>query len=181
MPIPNLIYTTEDIILVDPKDNQIGTIEKILAHEYGMLHRAFSVFIFRKKLGQLECLLQKRSMQKYHAPGLWTNTCCSHPHPGETIQKSAEKRLQFEMNISAELHEVGVFHYIAQFDNGLTENEIDHVFIGYYDQDEIHVNLDEVEQFQWMEVTTLQGVIADNAMAYTPWVKQALEIALESM
>lgn len=180
MPISNLAYTSEDIILVDPKDNQIGTIEKILAHEYGMLHRAFSIFLFRKRFEKLECLLQQRSTKKYHAAGLWTNTCCSHPHPGESLIESAEKRLQFEMGIQAPLNEVGTFHYIAQFDNGLTENELDHVIIGYYDYDDIPVNPDEVADFEWIEVNELQRKLANDAKTYTPWFQQALEIALKS-
>lgn len=180
MPVSNLAYTTENIILVDPEDNQIGTIEKILAHEYGMLHRAFSVFLFRKRFEKLECLLQQRSIHKYHAGGLWTNACCSHPHIGETIIESAEKRLQFEMGIQATLIEIGCFHYIAQFDNGLTENEMDHVLIGYFDSDDILVNPDEVDDFKWVEVTALQHLLASDAKVYTPWFQQALEIALKS-
>lgn len=180
MPVSNLASTTEHIILVDPDDNQIGTIEKILAHEYGMLHRAFSVFVFRKQSDKLECLLQQRSIKKYHAGGLWTNTCCSHPHTGESILESAAKRLQFEMGFQVPLKEVGTFHYIAQFDNGLTENELDHVLIGYYDNNRIAANPDEVDDFKWVDVASLQNLLINNAAAYTPWFQQALEIALES-
>lgn len=180
MSVANMTYTTEEIILVDPFDNQIGTIEKILAHQYGMLHRAFSVFVFRKQSEHMECLLQQRSIKKYHAGGLWTNTCCSHPHTGESILESAEKRLQFEMGFHVPLQEVGNFHYIAQFDNGLTENELDHVLIGYDDNSNISPNPDEVDNFQWVEVAALQTMLANNPAAYTPWFQQALAIALVS-
>lgn len=181
MSVANMAYTTEDIILVDPDDNQIGTIEKILAHQYGMLHRAFSVFVFRKQAGNLECLLQQRSTKKYHAGGLWTNTCCSHPHSGESILESAEKRLHFEMGFQVTLKKVGTFHYIAQFDNGLTENELDHVLVGYYDNNDISANPDEVDDFKWVNVTALQTMLAYDATGFTPWFQQALIIALESV
>ena len=180
MPVSNMASTTEDIILVDPDDNQIGTIEKILAHQYGMLHRAFSVFVFRKQTDKLECLLQQRSIKKYHAGGLWTNTCCSHPHSGETIFESAQKRLQFEMGFQVALKEVGTFHYIAQFDNGLTENELDHVLVGYYDNNRIAVNPEEVDNFKWVDVDNLRQIPDEDVKTYTPWFQQALKIALES-
>ncbi len=178
MPTTKLARTNENIILVDPEDRKIGEIEKILAHEYAMLHRAFSVFIFRKRHGKLQLLLQQRSKKKYHGGGLWTNTCCSHPHPGEDTLKSAEKRLKDEMGIKANLTELGKFHYVAQFDNGLTENEIDHVLVGTYEADEIPINSNEVENYQWIDVDTLKQELATNPTKYTPWFKQALELAL---
>ncbi len=184
MPKVKQMRTKEMIILVDPRDRKIGEIEKILAHEYAMLHRAFSVFIFRQRNGVLELLLQQRSKEKYHAGGLWTNTCCSHPHPGETVRMSAEKRLQEEMGIKAKLREVGKFHYVAQFDNGLTENEIDHVFIGMYqndDEQEIPINPKEVESYEWMDIQTLQKQLALHPKKYTPWFKPALELALKNL
>src|SRR5689334_15327319 len=121
---------TEQVILVDENDNPIGSAEKLAAHEQGgQRHRAFSVFIFRKR-DELEVLLQQRASHKYHCPDLWTNTCCSHPQPGETITQAGERRLQEEMGIATPLTWVGKFHYIAHFDNGLSENEIDHVLVG---------------------------------------------------
>lgn len=125
---------SKQVILVDPRDKKIGAEEKIIAHRFAMLHRAFSVVILRFTGKKLETLIQQRSKSKYHAAGLWSNTCCSHPHPGEkSLIKSAEKRLYAEMKIKTKLIKKGVFHYIAQFANGMNENEIDHVFIGYYD------------------------------------------------
>jgi isopentenyl-diphosphate Delta-isomerase len=171
------IYTKEKIILVDHLDRQIGTAEKIIVHEYGMLHRAFSVFLFRKRNGKLETLLQRRSKQKYHCGGLWTNTCCSHPHVGESMLAAAHKRLKKEMGITAKLTIVGKFHYIAPFKNGLTENEIDTVIIGQYDNENIKFNKKEVDNFKWITVADLKKNIRLYPEKYTPWLKQALTIA----
>jgi isopentenyl-diphosphate delta-isomerase len=167
----------EKLILVDPDDKPIGEIEKLLAHQYGMLHRAFSVFIFRKQKGLIQCLLQQRAKDKYHAALLWTNACCSHPHPNEDTLTSALARLQFEMGIEASLKEVGQFHYIAQFDNGLTENELDHVFVGFYDGEVIY-NPEEVQDFAWIDIDALQISLKNTPNRYTPWFHEALKIAL---
>lgn len=177
MPATKLVHTKEKIILVDPKDHKLGVVEKIIAHEYGMLHRAFSVLIFRNHHGKIETLLQQRSKKKYHAGGLWTNTCCSHPHPRENIVMSAEKRLENEMGIKIKLKEIGKFHYVAKFNNGLTENEIDHVMVGTYNG-EINVNSNEVEDYKWMKVDVLKRELVKNPKKYTPWFKQALELAI---
>lgn len=168
----------ENIILVNPDDQQIGVIEKIIGHRYAMLHRAFSVLVFRKRNNQLETLVQQRSLKKYHAGGLWTNTCCSHPQPGDDMVASAELRTKIEMGIDVKLKEVGKFHYVAVLDHGLTENEIDHVLIGTYDNDEIPVNSDEVDNYEWMEVMALMRDLDAHPKKYTPWFKQALEIAM---
>lgn len=181
MPITTVTKTQEHIILVNPKDERIGVIEKILAHEYGMLHRAFSVLIFRTKNGKLQSLLQQRSKKKYHGGGLWTNTCCSHPHPNEKILPSAKKRLKDEMGIETKLKEIGKFHYVAPFANGLTENEIDHVLIGFYAEDKIPFNRREVENYKWINVSALQKELVKNPKKYTPWFKQALDLALKSI
>src|SRR3989344_7340032 len=117
------------IILVDENDNQIGIEEKIKAHLDGKLHRAFSIFVFNNK-GEL--LIQQRALDKYHSAGLWTNTCCSHPKPEEQIIEAGHRRLKEEMEFDCELNEAFSFKYKAVFDNGLTENEYDHVLIGYY-------------------------------------------------
>jgi isopentenyl-diphosphate delta-isomerase len=118
------------VILVNEKDEAIGAMEKMEAHEKALLHRAFSIFIFNKKG---EMLLQKRSAKKYHSAGLWTNTCCSHPQPDEDILQSATKRLREEMGFDTTIIKAFDFIYNAPFDNGLTEYEFDHVFIGHYD------------------------------------------------
>jgi len=170
--------TVENIILVDPDDKKIGEIEKLLGHRYGMLHRAFSVLIFRERHGKIETLLQQRNKMKYHAGGLWTNTCCSHPHSEEDSTNAAETRLNEEMGIDVKLTGVGKFHYIAKLDNGMTENEIDHVFIGTYEADEIPFNPIEVEDYLWVDVESLQNELAKNPKKYTPWFKQALDMAL---
>jgi isopentenyl-diphosphate Delta-isomerase len=172
---------SELIILVDPDDKPLGESEKMRAHQYAMLHRAFSVLVFRHRNHQLEVLLQQRNKNKYHAGGLWTNTCCSHPHPGEDTIASATKRLKEEMGIETSLKEVGVFHYVAPFDNGLTENEIDHVLIGFFDADIIPINTNEVENYKWIDIASLQKDLAAHPSLYTPWFKQALAIALSGL
>src|SRR5689334_9028970 len=118
------------VILVDEQDNPLGFAEKLTAHQQGLCHRAFSVFVLRKN-PEWEILLQQRAQDKYHSPNLWTNTCCSHPLPGETIQSAAERRLKEECGISLPLTIIGRFHYIAELDNGLTENEVDYVLLGH--------------------------------------------------
>ena len=117
----------ESVILVDEKDNQVGLMPKLEAHQKGLLHRAFSVFIFNS---DYELLLQKRAFSKYHSGGLWTNTCCSHPRDGEDTIDAANRRLYEEMGIETSLRKVFDFIYKAELDNNLTENEFDHVFYG---------------------------------------------------
>ena len=120
----------EFVILVDEKDNQLGLMPKMEAHEKAVLHRAFSVFIFNSK-GEL--MLQQRAAHKYHSPLLWTNTCCSHQRDGETNIEAGERRLVEEMGFKTNLKEIFSFVYKAPFDNGLTEHELDHVMVGYFD------------------------------------------------
>ncbi len=119
----------EEVILVNEQDEQTGTIEKMEAHRKALLHRAFSVFIFN---GKGEMLLQQRALGKYHSPGLWTNACCSHPRPGEEVETAALRRLKEEMGIETSLKKIFDFIYRTDFDNGLTEYEFDHVYIGDY-------------------------------------------------
>jgi isopentenyl-diphosphate delta-isomerase len=119
----------EQVILVNEQDQPVGACEKMSAHEQGLLHRAFSVFIFNSR-GRL--LLQQRSKGKYHSGGLWTNTCCSHPRPGETTEDAAYRRLQEEMGFQTELFHAFTFTYRAELDKELVEHEIDHVFTGIY-------------------------------------------------
>jgi isopentenyl-diphosphate Delta-isomerase len=118
-----------EVILVDEQDVEIGSMEKLEVHQKGLLHRAFSVFVFNDKQ---ELLLQQRALEKYHSPALWTNTCCSHPSPGETTISAARRRLQEEMGFDTELDFAFHFTYKAEFENGLTEHEFDHVFIGTF-------------------------------------------------
>ncbi len=117
----------EEVILVDEQDKETGTIEKMEAHRKALLHRAFSIFIFNRKG---EMLLQRRALSKYHSPGLWTNSCCSHPRPGEAVIAAANRRLKEEMGFAAPLEKIFDFVYRTEFDNGLTEHEFDHVYTG---------------------------------------------------
>lgn len=170
---------TEYVVLVDEQDNEIGAAEKLSAHQQNLLHRAFSVFVFRfnKDSGQPEVLLQQRALHKYHSPGLWTNTCCSHPRPGESVLEGGKRRLFEEMGIEVELRDVGSFHYNAHFSNGLAENELDHVLVAWVDNIDINANPDEVNHWEWMSVFELKQRLEATPENYTAWIKQALEIA----
>lgn len=167
---------TEHVVLVDPEDNPIGTAEKIAAHQKGLCHRAFSIFIFRQSV-TTEILLQQRALSKYHSPGLWTNTCCSHPRPDENIIQAGERRLQEEMGIKTPLNSIGKFHYIAHFANGLIENEVDHVLIGTLTDESFEVNSAEVNDYRWISLPDLHQELAQFPDQFTPWLKQALKIA----
>src|SRR5688500_14875256 len=112
----------EHVILVDKQDTMLGVEEKIKAHQLALLHRAFSVFVYRKQAGSIEFLLQQRHKNKYHSGGLWTNTCCSHPRVGESIVFAGERRLKEEMSVQVPLIPVGSFQYFTKFENGLTEH-----------------------------------------------------------
>lgn len=157
----------EYVILVDENDQEIGTMEKQEAHEKGLLHRAFSVFIFNEKK---ELLLQQRALTKYHSAGLWTNTCCSHPRIGETIEKAAHRRLMEEMGFDCELSTKTSFIYKAAFENGLTEHEFDHVLVGSFNG-EINFNPTEVKNFKWINLEELQIDLLQNNQNYTAWFK----------
>lgn len=161
----------EKVILVDKNDNQVGLMPKLEAHEKGILHRAFSIFIFNSKY---ELLLQKRASSKYHSGGLWTNTCCSHPREGEDTLDAANRRLDEEMGIKTSLRKVYDFIYKAELDNQLTEHEFDHVFYGVFDNDPI-LNKDEAEDFKWVDMETLNNDIIKNEDNYTVWFKIAFE------
>ena len=157
----------EKVILVSETDGQLGLMGKMEAHKKGILHRAFSVFVFNKK-GEL--LLQQRALDKYHSPGLWTNTCCSHQRDGESSLGAGKRRLKEEMGFQCDLEEVFWFIYSAAFDNGLTEHELDHVMVGYYDNDPV-INLQEVASFKWMPLDKVKQDIADHPENYTEWFK----------
>lgn len=159
----------EHVILVDEQDREIGTMEKIEAHEKALLHRAFSIFIFNKE-GQM--MLQRRALDKYHSPGLWTNTCCSHPRPGESLVEATERRIVEEMGFQCEMREVFSFIYKASFDHGLTEHEVDHVFIGVYN-DEPEINPEEVDDWKWVDVDELDKDMEANPDTYTVWFRIA--------
>lgn len=157
----------EQVILVNDKDEPIGLMNKLEAHEKAVLHRAFSVFVLND---ENEVLVQQRAHQKYHSPLLWTNTCCSHQRSGETNIEAGKRRLFEEMGLKTELKELFHFIYKAPFDNGLTEHELDHVMIGYSNE-EPNINLDEVENWKWMKIEAIKEDMIKNPDIYTVWFK----------
>lgn len=157
----------ESIIEVNVNDKEIGSIEKMEAHYKGILHRAFSIIVYNSKN---ELLLQKRNREKYHSPGLWTNTCCSHPRYGEGLEEAALRRLKEEMGFVCNIKEMSSFMYKIEFNNGLTENEYDHVFLGTFNG-EIHPNLDEIEEYKWLGIDDIRIDIKNNPDSYTYWFK----------
>lgn len=161
----------EQVILVNEKDEPIGLMGKMEAHQKGLLHRAFSVFVFNSKQ---EVLLQQRAACKYHSPNLWTNTCCSHPRAGETNQQAGERRLQEEMGLQVPLREVFSFIYKAPFDNGLTEHEYDHVLVGYSDA-QPQINPEEVASWKWLSLEAIKEDILQAPERYTAWFKIIFE------
>ena len=167
----------ELVVLVDEKDNQIGLMPKMEAHEKAVLHRAFSVFIFNEK-GEL--MLQQRAASKYHSPLLWTNTCCSHQRDGERNVQAGRRRLQEEMGFTTDLKEVFSFVYKAPFDNGLTEHELDHVMIGRF-EDKPNINKEEVEDYKWMQLADVKSDIENNPSIYTEWFKIIFKESYEKL
>lgn len=161
----------ELVILVDEQDNQIGLMPKMEAHEKAILHRAFSVFIFNDKN---ELMLQQRALHKYHSPGLWTNTCCSHQREGEDNIAAGTRRLQEEMGFVVPLKETTSFIYKAPFDNGLTEHELDHILVGTYEGEPV-INEDEVAAWKWMPLESVKNDIQDHPEEYTAWFKIIFE------
>jgi len=157
----------EQVILVNEKDEPIGLMNKLEAHEKAMLHRAFSVFVLNS---ENEVMLQQRAYHKYHSPLLWTNTCCSHQRAGETNLEAGKRRLFEEMGLKTELKELFHFIYKAPFDNGLTEHELDHVMIGYSNE-KPNVNDEEVESWKWMKIEAIKEDMLVNPDIYTVWFK----------
>ena len=162
----------EEVILVDKHDVEQGTMEKMEAHKNGgTLHRAFSVFVFNTK-GEL--LLQRRALHKYHSGGLWTNTCCSHPRPGETVREAGHRRLEEEMGMQCKLVELFSFEYKAELDGGMTEWELDHVLLGLSDK-EPSINEEEVAEFKYMPLDEIDEDLNKNPQNYTEWFKICFE------
>ena len=161
----------EHVILVNEQDVAIGMMEKMEAHLTPHLHRAFSIFIFNSK-GEL--LMQQRALSKYHSPGLWTNTCCSHPRVGETLEEATSRRLMEEMGMRCEMHEVYTFIYKAPVGQGLTEHEFDHVFIGQSDELP-EINREEVESWKYMRLDALSEDLLLHPELYTEWFKITFE------
>ena len=164
-----------EVILVDEFDHPIGTMEKMKAHRESKLHRAFSIFIFNSNG---EMLLQKRAENKYHNGGLWTNSCCSHPMPGEETSKAATRRLKEEMGFTTSLEKIFDFTYKVSFENGLTEYEFDHVFIGEFEGD-IFPNYNEISDYCYMKTDEIKNSILEHPEKFTPWFRIAFDKVIE--
>jgi len=167
----------EYVILVNEQDEAIGEMEKMEAHEKGLLHRAFSVFIFND---QNQLLLQKRASSKYHSGGLWTNSCCSHPRKNETIEEAGERRLSEEMGFTVPVKRLFSFIYKAELDQGLTEHELDHVLIGRYN-DAPNLNPDEVEDWKYVNLNELSNHMKEHPEEYTEWFKIIFDRVRDSL
>lgn len=162
--------SVEHVILVDDHDGEIGVEEKAAAHLSGKLHRAFSIFVFNSA-GKL--LLQKRALHKYHSGGLWSNTCCGHPRPGEDTAGAAHRRLHEEMGLACGLEKIHSFIYRTELDNGLIEHEYDHVFVGYADRRPRH-DPSEVDAWKWVELNWLAKDMQRHSERYTFWLRGCL-------
>lgn len=158
----------EQVILVNENDSAIGEMSKMKVHELGILHRAFSVFIFNDH-GEL--LLQQRSLHKYHSEGLWTNTCCGHPRPGEETRMAAQRRLGEEMGIETDLSEVFSFIYRTEFANGLIEQEFDHVFFGSYSSDP-DPDPSEVMSWRYVPVNIITSLLIEKPSSFSFWMAE---------
>lgn len=167
----------EEVILVNSSDEPVGKMEKLEAHEKGLLHRAFSVFIFNS-MGQM--LLQRRALTKYHSGGLWTNACCSHPRPGEHTLHAATRRLEEEMGLHCELVHCFSFIYKVSFENGLTENELDHIYIGWTDNPP-SINPEEVHEFKYLTIEKVVEDVKGAPQLYTEWFKISIEKVLDHL
>jgi isopentenyl-diphosphate delta-isomerase len=165
----------EQVILVDKDDCEIGVMEKMEAHKQSVLHRAFSVFLFNP---QGKMLLQQRALTKYHSAGLWTNTCCSHPRPGETLENAVSRRLIEEMGITTKVFKAFDFIYQAELPDNLNEYEFDHVFIGNYDAD-VRPNHLEVANFVYQSIEEVEANLQSHPEKYTVWFKIAFPKVVE--
>ena len=162
---------TEQVILVDETDNQVGVGEKLETHQQGKLHRAFSIIIFNSKG---EMMLQQRAKSKYHCGGLWTNTCCGHPRPSEDLLDAMKRRLQEEMGFTCDLTKMFEYRYTVKFDNGLTENEFLHVYRGTFDGNPV-VNPEEADDWNWISLQNVREDVKNHPDRYTHWFKLSLE------
>ena len=159
-----------NVVLVDELDNEVGVMEKLLAHQKGLLHRAFSIFVFNDKN---EMLLQKRAKGKYHSGGLWTNTCCSHPGENESILAAGKRRLLEEMNYVCDLTPSFSFIYKVELDNELVEHELDHVLVGRSNENPI-LNPEEASDYKWISIEDLMLDLNKNEKDYTYWYQLIL-------
>lgn len=164
-------FMEEKVVLITPEDEVLGLMNKQEAHEKGLLHRAFSVFLFNDNG---EMLLQKRAASKYHSPNQWTNACCSHPRDGETYKDAALRRLNEELGITADIEEKFHFIYKADVGQGLWEHELDYVFVGNFDG-EFQLNSDEVSEVRYISLEKLEREIKENPENFTEWFKIILK------
>ncbi len=171
------MHSSEQIILVDEKDREVGTEEKLRVHQEGKLHRAFSIFVFNSD-GKL--LLQQRAKTKYHSGGLWANTCCSHQRLGEKLEEAIHRRLKEEMGFDCDLKKIFSFIYKVNFDNGLTENELDHVFVGRFSGTP-NPGKTEVETWKWISLNELKKDIGKNPEKYTYWLRVCIDRVIDSV
>ena len=162
---------TEQIILVDKEDQQVGTGEKIDVHKKGLLHRAFSVWVFNSKR---ELMLQQRAKTKYHSGGLWTNTCCGHPRPGESVLTAAKRRLNEEMGFECDLAKMFDYIYKVPLDKGMNEHEFLHVYKGVFNGIP-RPNPEEADSWKWVSVEEVRADIKKHPENYTPWFKLSME------
>lgn len=165
------MFMEEKVVLVNEKDEILGLMEKMQAHENGILHRAFSVFLYNSKG---EMLLQKRAAEKYHSPNQWTNACCSHPRIEETYEQAAKRRIKEELGIDCELEEKFWFIYKADVGQNLWEHELDHVFVGNY-EGEFNLNKEEVAEVRYISLENLNIELENNPENFTEWFKIILE------
>jgi isopentenyl-diphosphate delta-isomerase len=163
----------ERVTLVNNSDEELGTMDKLLAHVQGRLHRAFSVLIYNEE-GEL--MLQQRAFHKYHSAGLWTNTCCSHPRPGEPLSEAAARRLKEEMGLTCELTLENKFIYHCAFDDDgeLYEHELDYIFVGITNSSP-HVNAEEVANWKWISITQLNEEVTSHPENFTFWFKEIIK------
>lgn len=166
----------ERVILVDANDQEVGSEEKLQAHLHNLKHRAFSIFVLKKTPQGTQILLHQRNSHKYHSGSLWTNTCCGHPRPSEETYQAASRRLYEEMGLSTPLQKIGVFSYEVQIHSGLWENEIDHVFVGWHDDSDFHVNPKEVMAFKWCHVRNILNDLQQTPEIFTVWLSPALSV-----
>jgi isopentenyl-diphosphate delta-isomerase len=172
-----MVLRTEDVIIVNEKDEWLGTMEKIKAHKEGVLHRALSIFVLNDKQ---ELLLQQRAENKYHSGGLWSNTCCSHPAPGESTEAAAHRRLKEEMGFDCPLEQIFTFRYNSNVSDGLIENEIDHIYFGYYN-DAIYVSQQEVSAYKFLSLEKIQEWIKAEPQLFTKWFHLAFSKFMEHL
>lgn len=172
--LESIQQSSSHVVLVDNTDKPLGNAEKLIAHQQGWLHRAFSIFILRKNLHSFEILLQQRQHDKYHSGGLWTNTCCSHPLPNEDLLSAGKRRLQEEMGFRLPLTHLGYFIYRAEI-GSLVEHELDHVLIGFYEDQSIEPAPEEVMAFRWISLDDLHQELSATPQNFTAWLPLALQ------